>query len=85
LKININVTRVPRRLQFEITDNGPGIDPKFHQRIFEVFQTLRDSDAPESTGIGLAIVKKLVERQGGAITLASELGEGSTFRFDWQT
>ncbi len=83
LKIGITVTRIPQRHQFEITDNGPGIDPQFHQRVFEVFQTLRTADSPESTGIGLAIVKKLVERQGGAITLASALGEGTTFRFDW--
>lgn len=83
LKISIDVTRVPKRLQFSVTDNGPGIDPRFHQRVFEVFQTLRDANAPESTGIGLAIVKKLVERQGGAITLSSEPDEGTTFRFDW--
>ena len=66
-----------------VADNGPGIHPKFHTRIFKVFQTLRSVDMPESTGIGLAIVKKSIERHGGNITLESELGHGATFSFDW--
>lgn len=69
--------------RFSVTDNGPGIDPRAHDRIFQVFQTLRSGDAPESTGIGLAIVKKLVEQHGGAITLSSRPGLGSEFQFEW--
>ena len=68
---------------FSITDNGPGIDPRFHDRIFQVFQTLRSEETPESTGIGLAIVKKLVEQHGGTVTLSSRPGAGAEFRFQW--
>lgn len=69
--------------EFRVSDNGPGIDPKFHARIFEVFQTLQSKDEIESTGVGLAIVKKSVEAHGGSIRVTSALGEGTTFEFDW--
>ncbi len=69
--------------EFRVSDNGPGIDPKFHARIFEVFQTLQSKDEIESTGVGLAIVKKSVEALGGSISVASTLGAGTTFKFDW--
>lgn len=72
-----------RFYEFSVSDNGPGIDPKFHSRIFEVFQTLQTKDEIESTGVGLAIVKKSVEALGGQIRVTSELGEGTTFLFDW--
>ena len=83
LKIIISVIQTEGILRLAVTDNGPGIDPQFHNRVFEVFQTLREAEAPESTGIGLAIVKKLVERLGGTITLDSDPGMGATFSFDW--
>ena len=67
--------------RFCVADNGPGIDPKYHKRIFQIFQTLHSRDEVESTGIGLAIVKKIVERHGGMIWLESEVGEGSRFFF----
>lgn len=69
--------------EFSVADNGPGIDPKFHSRIFEVFQTLQSKDEIESTGVGLSIVKKSVEGLGGSITVSSELGSGTTFTFSW--
>ncbi len=69
--------------EFRVSDNGPGIDPKFHARIFEVFQTLQSKDEIDSTGVGLAIVKKSVEALGGSINVASTLGAGTTFRFKW--
>ena len=69
--------------EFRVSDNGPGIDPKFHARIFEVFQTLQSKDEIESTGVGLAIVKKTVEALGGSVSVASTPGAGTTFRFDW--
>jgi signal transduction histidine kinase len=83
LRIAVSVRSSEDRLHFDIADNGPGIDPKFHTRIFDVFQTLRRANAPESTGIGLAIVKKLVELHGGRIAVTSEPGAGATFSFDW--
>lgn len=71
------------RMTVTVSDNGPGIDEDYHDRIFEIFQTLRSGDAPESTGIGLAIVKKAVENHGGRIAVTSVPGAGATFTFDW--
>jgi PAS domain S-box-containing protein len=68
---------------FSITDNGPGIEPEYHERIFGIFQTLESRDRVEGTGIGLSVVKKTVELHGGSITVDSALGEGATFTFDW--
>ena len=68
---------------FSVTDDGPGIDPEYHERIFVIFQTLTERDTLESTGVGLAIVKKIVERQGGRITVKSAEGQGATFSFTW--
>jgi signal transduction histidine kinase len=69
--------------QFSVTDDGPGIAPEYHDRIFVIFQTLQERDAVESTGVGLAIVKKIIERQGGSIKVHSTLGMGATFTFTW--
>lgn len=71
-------------IEFVIGDDGPGIDPQFHNRIFEVFQTLQPRDKVEGSGMGLAIVKKSIESQGGTITVKSAPGAGATFRFTWR-
>ena len=68
---------------FSVADDGPGIDPEYHERIFVIFQTLTERDTLESTGVGLAIVKKIVERQGGRITVESAEGQGAKFTFTW--
>ena len=68
---------------FSVMDNGPGIEEKYHGKIFEIFQTLQSRDKFESTGIGLTIVKKIIEDQGGNIWVESEEGKGATFRFTW--
>jgi len=68
---------------FSVEDNGPGIDPEYHERIFVIFQTLTERDTFESTGVGLAIVKKIVERQGGRISVKSAEGQGAKFSFTW--
>ncbi|MFK8031318.1 MAG: CHASE domain-containing protein [Gammaproteobacteria bacterium] len=81
--VTISCNETEDFLEFSITDNGPGIDPKFHKRIFEVFQTLQSRDQVESTGVGLSIVKKSVEAIGGTIEVYSKLGEGTTFQFTW--
>jgi len=64
-----------------IKDNGLGIDAKYFDVIFGMFQRLHKREEFSGTGIGLAICKKIVERHGGAISVESELGHGSTFRF----
>lgn len=69
---------------FTVADDGPGIPREFHERIFRMFQTLRPRDQVEGSGIGLAVVKKLVESQGGTITVDSEVGRGTRFRFTWR-
>ncbi|MCE7985026.1 MAG: PAS domain S-box protein [Caldilinea sp. CFX5] len=70
-------------LHFVVSDDGPGIDPQFHGKIFEIFQTLQPRDKVEGSGMGLAIVKKAVEIVGGTITVESHVGAGATFRFTW--
>jgi PAS domain S-box-containing protein len=69
--------------EFAIQDDGQGIDPQYHEKIFVIFQTLQARDIHESTGVGLSIVKKIVETEGGTIQVDSQLGSGATFRFTW--
>ena len=83
-KIVISVVEGESFYQFGVADDGLGIDPQYHDRIFTIFQTLQARDTFESTGIGLSIVKKIVEGQGGKIWVESILGEGSTFYFTWR-
>lgn len=66
---------------FSIRDNGPGIDPRYYEKIFQIFQTLHPRDQVESTGIGLSIVKRIVEMNGGHIWVDSDVGKGSIFYF----
>ncbi len=66
---------------FKIADNGPGIDAKYFDKIFTIFQTLQARDEFESTGIGLTIVKKIVELYNGTVWVESQLGQGTTFCF----
>lgn len=69
--------------EFSVTDDGPGINPDFHHKIFSIFQILEARDKTENTGIGLSIVKKTVEAEGGTVTVESQVGQGCTFRFTW--
>ncbi|AFY94876.1 ATP-binding protein [Chamaesiphon minutus] len=69
--------------QFTVVDDGPGIAPEHHKNIFGIFQTLMGRDSNKGSGIGLAIVQKIVESRGGSVWLESALGEGSAFSFTW--
>ncbi len=81
-KVHVSAARdEARRWNFAVKDNGLGIDPKYFTRIFGMFQRLHKRDEFAGTGIGLAICKKIVERHGGNISVESEPGLGSTFRF----
>ncbi|MCX6352947.1 MAG: ATP-binding protein [Bacteroidetes bacterium] len=69
--------------EFSVKDNGPGIESDYHEKIFVIFQTLQPKDKVESTGVGLSIVKKIIEDQGGIIRIESKIGEGANFIFTW--
>ena len=68
---------------FSVIDDGPGIPVAFQERMFTVFQTLSGSGSPENTGIGLALIKKIVENEGGLLRLHSNGDRGSRFEFTW--
>ncbi len=81
--IHISATEVGALLEVSVSDDGPGIPPQFHKRIFEMFQTVQLRSQEEGSGMGLAIVQKLVENRGGAISLISEEGKGAKFEVKW--
>ncbi|MGR8934596.1 MAG: sensor histidine kinase [Gammaproteobacteria bacterium] len=80
-RIRIDCEAAGDKWTFSVADNGPGIGERHFERIFQLFQTLNPRDRVESTGVGLAIVKKIVEMYGGRIWIESTVGEGSTFCF----
>lgn len=82
-KVRVAARRRGKFIEFSVADDGPGIAPKYHKQIFQMFHTLRPRDEVEGTGMGLALVRRLVEKAGGEVTLESEEGKGATFRFTW--
>src|SRR5581483_8753590 len=81
--IRVSVQDAGEFYEFAVTDDGPGIAPQYHDKVFVIFQTLEARDKVENTGLGLSLVKKIVESQGGTICLESAEGAGATFRFTW--
>ncbi len=82
-RIDIGWRDSAEAIEFSVRDNGSGISPEYHNRIWGIFQTLAARDKVEGTGVGLAVVQKLVESRNGKVSVESEAGQGATFRFTW--
>ena len=82
-RIEIGCRERPDCFEFYVADDGPGIPAEHHDRIFQPFQTLRPRDEVEGSGLGLALVRKIVESHGGRIWVDPNAGRGSIFRFTW--
>jgi signal transduction histidine kinase len=82
-RVEITTGQEGNAYRFSVSDNGPGIEPRYRERIWQIFQTLAPRDKVEGTGIGLSVVRKIVESRGGRIWLDSEVGTGTTFHFTW--
>jgi signal transduction histidine kinase len=81
--VRVTVSQQGKFYEFTVADDGPGIAPEYHDRVFTMFQVLEAKDYGNDTGIGLALVKKIVQEHGGSITLDSAAGKGARFRFTW--
>jgi PAS domain S-box-containing protein len=82
-QVKISVQEQGEFYEFAVADDGPGILPQYHEKVFVIFETLESRDKVENTGIGLSLVKKIVEGQGGTVELESQPAQGATFRFTW--
>jgi len=82
-RVEIGCQELEDAYEFSVADNGAGIAPQFHEKVFAIFQTLQARDTVENTGVGLAIAKRIVENKGGTIRLESQEGQGAKFCFTW--
>jgi signal transduction histidine kinase len=82
-RVEVSACRAGDCYRFQVTDDGAGIDPRLHTEIFKLFRTDSNVTNCNGTGIGLAIVKKIVELQGGTVGIESNIGTGTTFWFTW--
>lgn len=83
IQIEITAELQGHMVEIRVSDDGPGIAQEYHERVFGLFQTLQPRDQVEGSGMGLAIIRKAVTEQGGAIRVQSAEGEGTTFIFTW--
>ena len=81
--ITISAQEFPKHYQFSVKDNGPGIPQRYHEQIFELFKTLKPRDEVEGSGMGLSIIKKLLDYHKGSITVESDGENGTCFTFTW--
>jgi signal transduction histidine kinase len=85
INIDVSAKQNGKFYRFSVNDDGPGIATEYHERIFEMFKTLKPRDEIEGSGMGLAIIKKLIDRQGGKIWVDSQADKrGANFIFDWK-
>ncbi len=82
-RVDVSARDLGEAWEFTVRDNGPGIAPEYHDRIWGLFQTLEARDKVEGTGIGLSVVKKIAESRGGGVGLQSDVGQGATFHVWW--
>jgi PAS domain S-box-containing protein len=82
-RLRISARETAETYEFTLADNGPGIDARYHDRVFDIFQTLQPRDSSESTGIGLSIVKKIITVEQGKIWLDPNPEIGATFHISW--
>ncbi|MFT7411336.1 MAG: signal transduction histidine kinase, partial [Oleispira sp.] len=81
--ISISAIEYNKYFQFTVSNDGPGIDPKHHDRIFEMFKTLRPRDEVEGSGMGLSIIKRILDLQGEKIIVSSTGERDVSFIFTW--
>jgi len=81
--ITISAQEFPRYYEFSVQDNGPGIPERYHEQIFELFKTLKPRDEVEGSGMGLSIIKKLLDYHKGSIVVESDGENGTCFTFTW--
>ncbi|HEX6926710.1 MAG TPA: ATP-binding protein [Longimicrobiaceae bacterium] len=82
-RVRIGVRDAGQFHEFYVADNGPGMPERAQEKIWSLFHTVEPEERAQGTGIGLAVVKRLVEGQGGTVWVESRVGEGATFRFLW--